>query len=165
MSRYAFVTGTITNVRPLRNCTWEWCGCTTTVSMWTDQGPATLMVSPDTWVLDSETLRTGHRIAAFYDANAPMITIYPPQYSPLAAAILNTGQTAHLAYFDSTLTDEDNTLKLNIGQSTRIRTANGQIYEGPLENQILFVIYSTSTRSIPAQTTPELVVVFCGDMS
>ena len=104
----------------------------------------------------------GQRITAFYDANAPMPLIYPPRYNILAAARLNPAQTALLAYFDEQLTDVDNTLHLNISRSTTLLTPNGQLYYGPLGKQVLLAVYSSSTRSMPAITTPETVITFCG---
>lgn len=155
MSRYHTVTGTINNISPLRSCA-------SLISTQTDQGPADLIVMPDTFVLGSETLRPGQRISAFCDANAPMPLIYPPQYRALAAARLKPGQSALLAYFNEQLTDEDNRLHLNISRSTKLLTPNGQLYYGPLGKQVMLVVYSASTRSIPAQTSPEIVVVSCG---
>lgn len=78
------------------------------------------------------------------------------------AARLNPAQTALLAYFDEQLTDEDNTLHLNISRSTKLLTPNGQLYYGPLGKQVLLAVYSSSTRSVPAITTPETVITFCG---
>ena len=165
MSRFLSVTGTINNVSPLRSCSWDWCNWASTLSLRTEEGPVDLVVYSDTYVLGSETLRPGHRITAFYDADAPVPLIYPPQYRALAAARLKTGQTAFLAYFNEQLTDEDNMLHLNISRSTKVLTPNGQLYHGPLGRQVMLVIYSASTRSIPAQTTPEVVIVFCGRFS
>ena len=91
-----------------------------------------------------------------------MPLIYPPRYNILAAARLNPAQTALLAYFDEQLTDEDNTLHLNISRSTKLLTPNGQLYYGPLGKQVLLAVYSSSTRSVPAITTPETVITFCG---
>ena len=42
-----------------------------------------------------------------------------------------------------------------------VRTANNQYFQARPANHNLVVIYSSSTRSIPAQTTPSTVVVLC----
>lgn len=50
-------------------------------------------------------------------------------------------------------------LKLNISEDTKIITRDGEIFKGGLENKKLVVIYTISTKSIPAQTTPSKVIV------
>jgi hypothetical protein len=59
----------------------------------------------------------------------------------------------------------DATLKLNLMEKggTEVVMANGQIYYGTPANHYLLVLYSTTTRSIPAMTTPEKIVVFCSE--
>ena len=52
-------------------------------------------------------------------------------------------------------------LVLNLSPATNIRTQNGQIFTGRLANQLLLVLYTATTRSLPPQTTPDEVVVFC----
>ena len=162
MSRFLSVTGTINHIGPMQSCSREWCNCASLISLHTEQGPADLVIFADTYILGCEPLHPGQRITAFYDANAPMPLIYPPRYNILAAARLNPAQTALLAYFDEQLTDEDNTLHLNISRSTKLLNPNGQLYYGPLGKQVLLAVYSSSTRSVPAITTPETVITFCG---
>ena len=59
------------------------------------------------------------------------------------------------------LVNEDQTLQLNMDGSVNVRTTNNQYFQGSPANHDLVVVYGSSTRSIPAQTTPELVVVLC----
>ena len=101
------------------------------------------------------------RIVAFYDANLPAPAVYPPQYRAELVTSLRRNQEVMLAYFDDSLTSDDNTLRLNIGPTTNVVTANGQPYMCSPENSELLVYYTTSTFSIPAQTTPQKVVVLC----
>ena len=42
-----------------------------------------------------------------------------------------------------------------------LESENGQIFTGRLANQLLLVLYTATTRSLPPQTTPDEVVVFC----
>ena len=49
-------------------------------------------------------------------------------------------------------------------KTTKTVLPNGQLFVGYLAGKTLLVLYTSSTRSIPAQTTPEQIVVFCQDM-
>ena len=64
-------------------------------------------------------------------------------------------------YFDGELASADGSLKLNIGPMTNVMTLNGQQYTCSPENTELLVYYTASTFSIPAQTTPQKVIVMC----
>ncbi len=55
----------------------------------------------------------------------------------------------------------DNTLRLNISPMTNILTVNGQRFTCSPRNMELLVYYTTSTFSIPAQTTPQKIIVMC----
>ena len=159
MSRFSPVEGVVTSVTPLQsgNATYY---CTLLVYV---QGQETfqLLVDPSTFVLDQRPVRRGDRIIAFYDTTAPMPLIYPPQYRAVALVVTSCKEFAFLDYFDQNLRNSDNTLVLNLSGYTNIRTQNGQIYPGQLGNQLLLVLYTGTTRSIPAQTSPDLITVFC----
>ncbi len=73
----------------------------------------------------------------------------------------NQWENITVDYFNRSLVNSDNTLKLNISDSTDIVLENGQMYDGNLANRNLIVIYGNTTRSIPAQTTPKKVIVMC----
>ena len=66
-----------------------------------------------------------------------------------------------VGHFDLTMVNEDRTLQLNLDGSVDIRTTNNQHFQGSPSNRNLVVIYESSTRSIPAQTTPREVIVLC----
>lgn len=112
-------------------------------------------------MIGSVRLRRGMRVAAFYDTTLPVPAIYPPQYHAELIAPLRPNQEAALNFFDQTLTAEDNSLKLNIGPMTRIETQNGQQFRCDPRNMDLLVYYTTTTFSIPPQTTPQKIVVMC----
>lgn len=112
-------------------------------------------------VVDNVRLRPGMRIAAFYDANLPTPAVYPPQYRAELVTSLRRNQQVKLDYFDDSLTSTDNTLRLNIGPTTNVENVNGQQYTCSPENSELLVYYTTTTFSIPAQTTPQRVIVLC----
>ena len=131
------------------------------VSLVTDRGPVNILLSADTQVIDSRMLHTGLRIAAFYDANAPVPMIYPPQYRALLITALSFGEEIFLGDFDQNLTASDGSLQLHLGPGTAIVTGNGQSCSCGPGGHTLLVYYSTTTRSIPPQTTPRRIVVLC----
>ncbi|MBQ8185184.1 MAG: hypothetical protein IJ036_05300 [Lachnospiraceae bacterium] len=156
MPTYATVIGTITRItNQERDC------CERMISLRTDQGTVNVLLTADTLVVDSRTLQVGMRIAAFYDFNAPVPLIYPPQYRALIIAVLQPGDQVFIGLFNRNLVSADNTLRLQMGPRTQITTGNGQNCRCCPENHTLLVIYTNSTRSIPAQTTPRRVVVIC----
>lgn len=135
--------------------------CSMTVSLISDSNIVNVVVDGDTTVIDNVRLRPGMRIAAFYDTNLPTPAVYPPQYRAELVTSLRRGQQVMLDYFDDSLTSADNSLRLNIGPMTNVVTLNGQRYTCSPENSELLVYYTATTFSIPAQTTPQKVVVMC----
>lgn len=155
-TNYIGITGIVERIRPSGNeC------CNQTITLRAMNGIVNFILSPGTYVTDNTPLRIGMRITAFYDANQPVPLIYPPQYQAAFISRTEPGETVVIAYFDSNLLSEEIQLKLNIAPATRISTANGQRFSCSLGNNMLMVYYSASTRSIPAQTTPERIIVFC----
>ncbi len=121
--------------------------------------PANFIISTNTYILNDSKITEGITITGFYDGNAPMIMIYPPQYSVEVVAVNEKEQRVKFDRFDNDLVSSDNTLKLNIASTTNIVTQEGTPFEGELANRKLVVVYDITTRSIPAQTTPKKVVV------
>ena len=119
---------------------------------------ANILILDDTYIIDSSQVQAGSEITAFYDANAPMIMIYPPQYKAEVVAI-DVQDNIKVEFFDEKLVSVDNTLKLNISEETEIILEDGTPFTGDLAHKKLIVIYGASTRSIPAQTTPSKVIV------
>ena len=58
---------------------------------------------------------------------------------------------------------QDKALQLNIDENTEVILENGQTFTGNLGNHYLIVIYTNSTRSIPAQTNPVFVMILPND--
>lgn len=153
---YTGITGIIERIQPIRaEC------CNQNISLRSLNGIISFVLSPGTYVTDNTPLRTGMRITAFYDVNQPVPLIYPPQYQAAFISRIEPGENVAIAYFDHSLLSEENQLQLNIGPSTRITTANGQHYGCNAGNNLLMVYYGATTRSMPAQTTPERIIVFC----
>ena len=90
-----------------------------------------------------------------------MPLIYPPQYNAVAAAQEKNGRMVCVGYFNTSLVNEEQTLQLNLDGSVDVRTTNNQYFQGSPANHRLVVTYDHSTRSIPAQTTPQQIVVLC----
>lgn len=120
---------------------------------------ANIIVSKDTYILDSAKFAVGDEIVGFFDANAPMIMIYPAQYSAEVVAVKNENQNIKVDKFDENLVSADNWLKLNISESTKIVMKDGTEYKEALANKNLVVLYGAVTKSIPAQTTPYKIIV------
>lgn len=115
------------------------------------------VVSDNTYLLDE--LAVGAEIVAFYNASLPVIMIYPPQYSAIAIALADSSVNVKVDHFDENLVSADGSLKLNLTDETEITLQDGTAYTGEITNRDLIVSYGPSTRSIPAQTTPEQIVV------
>ena len=112
-------------------------------------------------VVDFETLSVGMNCTFWYEADAPMPLVYPPRYNAVVAAQVKNGRMVNVGFYNMALVNEDNTLQLNLDGSVDITTTNNQRFLGSPAGNDLVVVYSSSTRSIPAQTTPSRIVVLC----
>lgn len=150
------VNGVIQNISEFdNNC------CMQEVTIRNSDGIQNFIVSPDTYVISEVRLRVGMNVTAFYDADLPIPLIFPPRYQAIFIGRRNPQETLYAGQFDRSLTSLDGALQLNIGRSTEIVTSNGQPYNCSLEAQTLIVYYTTTTRSIPPQTTPRKIIVVC----
>ncbi len=122
--------------------------------------PANVIISKDTYIFEDAKIAIGDTITAYYDATKPMIMIYPPQYSAEVVVIEKESRNVKFDVFDEDLISSDNFLKLSIDEDTKIILQDGTDYEGQIENLKLLVVYGVSTKSIPAQTIPDTVIVF-----
>ncbi|PLS17396.1 hypothetical protein CVD28_12625 [Bacillus sp. M6-12] len=119
------------------------------------------VVSPTTYVVDHAMVAAGDRVTGYYDANAPVPLIYPPQYRALVMVRESPYQNVKADYFNEQLISSDGMLKLNLSPNTLIILPNGQAFSRYPANRNLIVIYGPSTKSIPAQTTPYKIIVMC----
>ncbi|WP_203247389.1 hypothetical protein [Sporosarcina beigongshangi] len=119
------------------------------------------VVAPTTYFVDHVMMELGDRVTGFYDADAPVPLIYPPQFRALVMARDTAYQSVKVDYFNRQLESRDGTLRLNISPYTRILLENGQAFTGSIANRNLIVVYGATTRSIPAQTTPSTIIVMC----
>jgi len=132
-----------------------------TIQMESDEnGPAYATVSKDTYISGDKEIAEGDTVTVYYEADRPMIMIYPPQYSA-AIVLVNPDKESFVKadLFNSDLVSRDEALKLNIGENTEILALDGSVYTGEIKDKKLLVFYTVSTKSIPAQTTPSKIVV------
>ncbi|ADK15783.1 MULTISPECIES: hypothetical protein [Clostridium] len=126
-----------------------------------DKGPVNFVISPETYFVDHEVVEVGDKVTGFYDANAPAILIYPPQYPAIVIAKNIGYQNVTVDYFNNQLISSDGNLKLNITLSTKVILTNDQLFNRYPGNRNLIVVYGPTTMSIPAQTTPYKIIVLC----
>lgn len=137
-------------------------GCYKLVSV--DNGFGELVnfvVSPSTYFVDHAMIAVGDTVTGYYDANAPVPFIYPPQYRALIMVKETPFQNVKVDYFNNQLISSDGQLKLNLSPTTPILLTNNQIFSKNPINRNLIVIYGPSTKSIPARTSPYKIIVWC----
>ncbi|MBM6616481.1 hypothetical protein [Bacillus suaedaesalsae] len=140
----------------------EMTGCYKIISVINSEGTqVNFVVSPTTYFLDHVMVQIGDMVTGFYDVNAPVPFIYPPQYQAIAMAKDTPNQNVKVDFFDSQLVSRDGQLKLNISIYTPILLPNNQAFTLNPSNRNLLVVYGPSTFSIPAQTPPYKIVVMC----
>lgn len=161
-STYASVKGTIVDMVPARIGNRRADGCLIFVTVEDiDGNTVNFTVSPTTFVVDFTTLRVGMTCIFWYRTDAPVPLIYPPQYNASVVAEDLGGRMVDVSFYNNMLLNEEQTLQLNLDASVELRTTNNQFFQGNPANHNLVVIYTTSTRSMPAQTTPRRVIVLC----
>jgi hypothetical protein len=163
MINFYFFQGTITMISDfLIGQNGEAEGCYNLVSVMDDTGATVnFVVEPSTYFVDHEMVAVGDRVTGYYDGNAPVPLIYPPQYRALIMVKENPDRNVKVDFFNSQLESSDGFLKLNISPYTQILIRNGQLFTSNPANRNLIVVYGPSTKSIPAQTTPYKIIVWC----
>jgi hypothetical protein len=124
-------------------------------------GIVNFVVSPSTFFVDHVMVAVGDRVTGYYDGDAPVPLIYPPQYQALVMVKDSPYQNVKVDYFNSQLISSDGQLRLNLSPYTRTVLTNGQLFTKSPANRNLIVIYGPATKSIPAQTTPYRIIVLC----
>lgn len=126
--------------------------------------PGTLVMNVDTLEMMSvKDIKVGMNVTVVLNKNTPMTMSIPAMCSQQVAILVNSSnKQVEVGYFDETLTNEANTLKLNVSEDTMIQNNRGErrvFTEEDIKKQDAIVVYTTSTRSIPAQTNPEYVII------
>lgn len=162
MAAFNSFTGTVASIDNFGSGADPQSGCTKLYSLRGENGTqANFIAEPSTYFLDNTAIRTGDRVTGFFDANAPVPLIYPPRYRAVVIARDTPIRHVKVDRFDRRFVSSDGALRLNIGRNTRILLTNGQPFTGRLAGRDLVVVYTTTTRSIPAQTTPQQIIVLC----
>lgn len=164
-SSYVRIAGTIVDIVATRMGNRGMNGCMNYVTVEDMNGnTVNFLVTPFTYVVDFDTLSVGMSCTFWYDAQAPVPLIFPPQYNAVVAAQDKNGRMIDVSYYDENMVNVEQTLQLRMDHSVQIRTTNNQYFQGDPMNHSLVVIYENSTRSIPAQTTPRKIVVLCDNV-
>jgi hypothetical protein len=141
-------------------------GCYKLVSVENRYGAlVNFVVTPVTYFVDHVMVKPGDMVTGFYDANAPVPLIFPPQFRAIVMARDTQFQNVKVDYFNNQLVSMDNNLRLNIGLFTQIVLENGQAFTRNPANRNLIVVYGATTKSIPAQTSPYKIIVMCPILS
>lgn len=162
MIKFQPFTGTVTMISDFFTTQNDESGCYKLMSV--DDGlgnTVNFVVGPTTYFVDHALVAVGDRVTGYYDANAPVPLIFPPQYRALVIAKETPAQIVKVDYFNSQLISSDGMLKLNISPYTLLLLENGQAFTKNPANRNLIVVYGRSTKSIPAQTTPYKMIVLC----
>lgn len=159
-SNFVTVTGRITRISSMQGRGGNACSQFITVE---DSGGniTNFIVTPETYIADCATLRQRMQAHFIYDANSPAPAIFPPQYRAVAVVPVMSATNVFMGFFNNRLVNAENTLRLNLNADVPVVTSNNQMFSGSPGGRILLVLYENSTRSIPAQTTPERVGVMC----
>lgn len=109
-------------------------------------------------------LKEGMEIAGILDNNSPMTLSIPPMTNGMIGFVILDDEAGNLdlAVYNEELVNHNNTLKLNIGEETKIVDQKGSkkiFTEEDLKGKECLVFYGVTTRSIPAQTTPSIVMI------
>lgn len=160
--KYLQIQGRVASITPMVTGNGRTMGCSQIVTLWDDEENITnFLVSPNTYVVDLFRIKEGAEVEFFFDELAAIPLIYPPRYNAVIAVEKVPGVNWTAGYFDAALMNAEYSLKLNLGPKTEIVTRNNQPFSGRPGNHNLLVEYSMTTRSIPAQTVPERVIVMC----
>ncbi len=134
-----------------------------------ETGGLRFVVAPETRIVDRvdsqyvavEDLTEGMTIAVVYSAYAPMGMSFPPFLGAPTGVIANADQgNIAVARFNDDLTSDALQLQLNLGEETMLTRLDGArmaVMPEMLKDGNAIVFYGMTTRSIPAQATPETV--------
>ena len=137
-----------------------------------DGNPAYLILTEKTVYPFVKDLAEGDAVTGYFMANAPMITIWPPQYTiAIMVAGMPTDSNFRADRFyawegndDGYMLAQGGQFAFLIGEDTEVILANGDdFYGGDIEGRRLAVIYGPSTRSIPEMATAIKVIVLYED--
>ena len=133
-------------------------------------GDNTLIFDTKGNALTADDIEKDTVIKAFYNANKPMLMIYPPRVTPEVIIVETEAEEGTVpgsvlvetfvkSDYEGQLVSSDNFLRFEPTEDLNVVDAEGNKFEGDLEGRDLVVFYTIATMSIPALTNPEKVVV------
>lgn len=163
-SQFTFQTGIISDITINDNGEYD-------IFMENETGGLRFLLTPGTIITDlatnnlilAEDLAPEMEVTVIYDKNAPMGMSFPAYLGQVTAVVANPAEgNFTVGYFDTDLTNMDAMLALNIDENTNIQNVQGTrmmlTAEDVKETEAL-VFYGATTRSIPAQTTPDFILI------
>jgi len=165
---FAHVSGTVTDIFELGDT------LVTNVVLETEEGRTYHFILSESTALikDGEIvglneIAEGQTITAHYDNTMMIPAIYPARINASALVVSsneNQGSVHVDAFtkseaFDGQLVSADGSLRFEVTEDTVVVDVNNEAYTGSLENKNLAVVFTASTRSIPAMAMNPKVVV------
>jgi len=110
-------------------------------------------------------IAVGDAVTLYVNGNTPMVLSYPANYAP--TVVVKESEIEKAINVDTYVKGEAEgsyvnsaeSLVINVGEETEIIKLSREMFDRNLDGCDLIVIYTTSTFSIPAQTSPEKVIV------
>lgn len=136
-----------------------------------ENGGLRFVVAPTTCLVDrvtnavvtADTLTKDMQVMVVYGANSPMGMSMPPYLGNVTAVVTNADKgNVCVGLFNDELVNEEASLQLNIADGTQILSTLGTrsiLSADDVKGKNAMAFYDVTTRSIPAQTTPSLVVL------
>ena len=116
-----------------------------------------------TEVLTVSDLAEGDEVTVLVPANAPMTLSLPPMVSEVTAVVRHSSEgNFAISTFDENLYGKEANLVLNLSEDTVICSVHNdrRLYTADdVKNSTALVFYTVTTRSLPPQTTPSMVVL------
>ena len=125
----------------------------------TDKTP---LMTKDGYQIGVSAIPVKAKIIAFVDSREPLPMVSPPQITPLLVIFDQYDKKGEVLVgaFDDRLYSEPLNLKIHLNDSTEIVDIQGKRVDAThLAKKMLFVFYTPTTRSMPAQTNPTKIIV------
>ncbi len=131
-----------------------------------EQGPANPVLAKDCFILGGADIKVGDTATLYYEADRPMMLIYPPRYNA-AVVVIHPAEADAKApamaadLFDKDLVSRSGLIKLAPGEETEILDRDGQAYTGSLSDSLLLVFYqpdAAAAENIPEEVNPVKVI-------
>lgn len=110
-------------------------------------------------------IAVGDAVTLYVNGNTPMILSYPANYAPTVVVkesdiemAINVDTYAK-GEAEGSYVNAAGSLIINVAEETPIIKLSREMFDGNLDGCDLIVLYTTSTFSIPAQTSPEKIIV------